>query len=58
MMHGWNNGKKLMAVAIVKHAVEIINLLTDLNPIQVIVDAVINTCATIHFVIYNFFFFC
>lgn len=42
MMHGRNNGKKLMAVRIVKHAMEIIHLLTDLNPIQVIVDAIIN----------------
>ena len=42
MMHGRNNGKKLMAVRIIKHAMEIIHLLTDLNPIQVIVDAVIN----------------
>lgn len=41
-MHGRNNGKKLMAVRIIKHAMEIIHLLTDLNPIQVIVDAVIN----------------
>ncbi|EPS72966.1 hypothetical protein M569_01791, partial [Genlisea aurea] len=41
MMHGRNNGKKLMAVRIVKHAMEIIHLLTDQNPIQVIVDAVI-----------------
>ncbi|KAK9196585.1 hypothetical protein WN943_004714 [Citrus x changshan-huyou] len=63
MMHGRNNGKKLMAVLIVKHAMEIIHLLTDQdeygeigllpsppqchpyyqNPIQVIVDAVINS---------------
>ncbi|KAJ6804614.1 40S ribosomal protein S5-like [Iris pallida] len=43
MMHGRNNGKKLMAVRIVKHAMELIHLLTDLNPIQVIVDAVINS---------------
>lgn len=42
MMHGRNNGKKLMAVRIVKHAMEIIHLLTDANPIQIIVDAVIN----------------
>ena len=28
MMHGRNNGKKLMAVTIVKHAFEIIHLLT------------------------------
>lgn len=42
MMHGRNNGKKLMAVRIIKHTMEIIHLLTDQNPIQVIVDAVIN----------------
>merc|ERR1711988_1034835 len=42
MMHGRNNGKKMMAVRIVKHAFEIIHLLTDKNPIQVFVDAVIN----------------
>ena len=42
MMHGRNNGKKLMAVRIIKHTMELIHLLTDLNPIQVIVDAVIN----------------
>lgn len=47
MMHGRNNGKKLMAVRIVKHAMEIIHLLTDLNPIQVIVDAVINRYCSI-----------
>merc|ERR1711915_131933 len=43
MMHGRNNGKKLMAVRIVKHAMEIIHLITDQNPIQVIVDAIINS---------------
>jgi small subunit ribosomal protein S5e len=43
MMHGRNNGKKLMAVRIVKHAFEIIHLLTDQNPIQVLIDAIINT---------------
>ncbi|KAI8871150.1 ribosomal protein S7 [Ramicandelaber brevisporus] len=43
MMHGRNNGKKLMATRIVKHAFEIINLLTDQNPIQVLVDAITNT---------------
>ena len=45
MMHGRNNGKKLMAVRIIKHTMEIIHLLTDLNPIQVIVDAVVNRYA-------------
>jgi small subunit ribosomal protein S5e len=43
MMHGRNSGKKLMATRIVKHSFEIIHLLTDLNPIQVLVDAVTNT---------------
>merc|ERR1711991_658349 len=42
MMHGRNTGKKLMAVRIIKHCFEIINLLTDQNPIQVLVDAVTN----------------
>ena len=42
MMHGRNNGKKLMAVRIVQHAMEIIHLLTDENPIQVLINAVVN----------------
>jgi len=42
MMNGRNNGKKLLAVRIVKHAFEIIHLLTDQNPIQVTVDAIVN----------------
>jgi len=42
MMHGRNNGKKIMAVRIVKHAMEIIHLLTDQNPIQVVVEAIQN----------------
>ncbi|KAG1766958.1 ribosomal protein S7 domain-containing protein [Suillus occidentalis] len=37
MMKGRNNGKKLMAVRIIIH------LLTDQNPIQVLVDAIVNT---------------
>merc|ERR1712137_898618 len=41
MMHGRNNGKKLMAVRIIKHTFEIINLLTSLNPLQVFVDAIV-----------------
>ena len=43
MMKGRNNGKKLMTVRIVAHAFEIIHLLTDQNPIQVLVDAIVNT---------------
>jgi len=43
MMHGRNNGKKLMAVRIVRHAFEVVHLLTDANPIQITVDAIINS---------------
>jgi small subunit ribosomal protein S5e len=58
MAHGRNNGKKLMTVRIVKHAFEIIHLLTGevsllyllncnakifQNPVQVLVNAVINS---------------
>ncbi len=35
MMHGRNNGKKLMAVRILKHAFEIIHLMNGENPLQV-----------------------
>jgi small subunit ribosomal protein S5e len=33
-----NNGKQLTAVRIIQHTLEIIHLLTDHNPIQVVVD--------------------
>lgn len=42
MFHGRNAGKKLMAVRIVKHCFDIIHLLTDQNPIQVLVQAIVN----------------
>lgn len=42
MMKGRNNGKKQLAIRIVKHAFEIVHLLTDKNPVQVLVDAVKN----------------
>merc|ERR1711976_813637 len=45
MMHGRNNGKKILAVRIMKHTCDIIHLLTGENPIQVIVDAVVNSDA-------------
>ncbi|ODV79149.1 putative ribosomal protein of the small subunit [Suhomyces tanzawaensis NRRL Y-17324] len=45
MMNGRNNGKKLKAVRIVKHALEIVNVLTDSNPVQVVVDAIVNSGA-------------
>jgi len=40
MFHGRNNGKKLLAVKIVKHTLEIIHLVTGNNPLQIVVDAV------------------
>merc|ERR1712072_473715 len=43
MMHGRNNGKKILAVRITKHTCDIIALTTGENPIQVIVDAVVNS---------------
>ncbi|KAK9765848.1 ribosomal protein S5, partial [Basidiobolus ranarum] len=43
MMHGRNNGKKLMAVRIVKHAFEIVPLLTAQTPLQVLIAAIINS---------------
>ena len=43
MMHGRNNGKKLVATRIVKHAFEVIHLLTGENPIQVLVTAIENS---------------
>ena len=43
MRNGRNNGKKLMAVRIVRHALELIHILTDQNPVQVFVDAIINS---------------
>lgn len=43
MMHGRNNGKKMLAVRIVKHALELIYLTTGQNPLQVLVNAVANS---------------
>ena len=43
MRFGRNSGKKLLAARIVRHTLEIIHLLTDQNPVQVVVDAVINS---------------
>lgn len=40
MRKGRNNGKKLMAMRIIKEAFEIIHLSTDSNPVQVAVDAI------------------
>jgi small subunit ribosomal protein S5e len=42
MMKGRNNGKKQLSIRIVKQAFEIVHLLTDKNPVQVLVDAVKN----------------
>jgi len=43
MRKGRNAGKKLQVSRIVRHALEIIHLQTDQNPIQVLVDAIINS---------------
>ncbi|XP_032280816.1 40S ribosomal protein S5-like [Phoca vitulina] len=43
MMHGRNNGKKLMTMCIVEHAFEIFHLLLGENPLQVLVNAIINS---------------
>lgn len=40
MMHGRNNGKKLLAIRIARDCLEIIKLTTDKNPISVLTDAV------------------
>lgn len=42
MAHGRNAGKKAKAMRILKHALEIIHILTDQNPLQVLVNAVVN----------------
>lgn len=39
-------GVDLVQVRIVQSAFEIIHLLTDTNPVQVLVDAIINRCVT------------
>lgn len=43
MRKGRNNGKKLKAVRIVQSTLEIIHLLTDQNPVQVVVHAIMNS---------------
>merc|ERR1712037_496159 len=40
MFKGRGNGKKLLATRILKHTLEIVHLVTDQNPVQVVVDAV------------------
>ena len=43
MKYGRNSGKKLLACRIVKHTLELIHILTDQNPVQVLCDAIINS---------------
>ena len=45
MYHGRNTGKKVLACRIVKHAFEIVNLMTGRNPIEVFVKALMNAGA-------------
>ena len=40
MYHGRNNGKKCMAIKIVKQALEIIALVTNKNPLEVVLKAI------------------
>jgi len=42
MMHGRNNGKKLLAIRILRHSLEIIHLVTNVNPLQILVNALQN----------------
>jgi small subunit ribosomal protein S5e len=42
MMHGRNNGKKNLAIAIVKQTFEIINLITGKNPLDTVLKAISN----------------
>lgn len=43
MFHGRNAGKKAMAIRIIRHSLEIIHLMTGKNPLEVIIQAVINS---------------
>ncbi|KAJ1445567.1 ribosomal protein S7 domain-containing protein [Pelagophyceae sp. CCMP2097] len=43
MRKGRNNGKKLKAVRIVQSTLEIIHLLTDQNPVQVVVQSILQS---------------
>ena len=43
MFHGRNSGKKQMAVRIVRHCFEVMFLLTDQNPVQTLVNAILNS---------------
>ncbi len=40
MMHGRNNGKKNLAITIVKQALDIISLVSNKNPLEVVIKAV------------------
>merc|ERR1712027_173458 len=42
MQKGRNNGKKMLSMRIVKHAFEIIHVMTGENPVQVCVSAIMN----------------
>jgi small subunit ribosomal protein S5e len=43
MRKGRNNGKKVLALRIIQQAFEIVHLLTDENPLQVYVKAIVNS---------------
>jgi len=45
MMHGRNNGKKNLAIAIAKQALEIVGLVSGKNPLELVLQAISNSGA-------------
>jgi len=43
MFHGRNAGKKALSIRIIRHTLEIIHLMTGKNPLEIVVQAVINS---------------
>jgi len=43
MFHGRNAGKKTLTIRIIRHSLEIIHLMTGKNPLEIIIQAVINS---------------
>ena len=44
MYHGRNNGKKCLAIKIIKQALGIISLVTNKNPLEILLKAVTVAC--------------
>ena len=43
MFHGRNAGKKAMTIRVLRHCLEIIHLMTGKNPLEIVVQAVMNS---------------